>query len=127
MPTAAEMKAAARRLRSHLQARHITLSHAASLEAIAAVYGFRDWNTASASHTGELDDAQNPYAGVEIRYTMPGRMPASQGLRTPSPKARNALRQAAIMRLFNEAGEKVAAGEDPAAVLDQLSDQFLSE
>lgn len=42
------LKSQAKRLRRHLASNSITLSHSQALEAIAAVYGFNDWNTASA-------------------------------------------------------------------------------
>ncbi len=44
-----ELKAAARRLRNHLAERQISITHSASLEAIAAVHGFKSWNAASAA------------------------------------------------------------------------------
>lgn len=49
MSNAAELKAAARRLRNHLADRQISITHSASLEAIAAAQGFKSWNAASAA------------------------------------------------------------------------------
>lgn len=49
MPTIDQAKAMAKRLRSALAERDIEISHAISLELIAAELGHRDWNTASAT------------------------------------------------------------------------------
>lgn len=48
MSTIETFKSEAKRLRNHLAAKNIHLSHSDSLEAIAAVREFKDWNTASA-------------------------------------------------------------------------------
>lgn len=44
-----DLKARAKRLREHLQNKNIQLSHSEALEAVSAMYGFKDWNTASKS------------------------------------------------------------------------------
>ena len=48
MPTIAQAKAMAKRLRSALALQGVDVSHSASLECIAAQLGHRDWNTAAA-------------------------------------------------------------------------------
>jgi catechol 2,3-dioxygenase-like lactoylglutathione lyase family enzyme len=48
MPTIDQAKAMARRLRASLASKAIEVSHATSLELVAAELGHRDWNTASA-------------------------------------------------------------------------------
>ncbi|ALN21800.1 MULTISPECIES: glyoxalase superfamily protein [Ectopseudomonas] len=51
MHNAEELKAQARRLRTHLKSNNIALSTSMSLEAVAAIHGYRDWNTAVAAAT----------------------------------------------------------------------------
>ncbi|TYC52770.1 hypothetical protein FMN50_16370 [Rhodobacterales bacterium] len=48
LPSVAEMKAQAKRLRSALGENGQSVSHSHALELLAQQYGFRDWNTASA-------------------------------------------------------------------------------
>ncbi|EMM8808349.1 glyoxalase superfamily protein [Pseudomonas aeruginosa] len=48
MQTIESLKSQAKRLRTHFSAQNIELSHSQTLEAIAAIHGFKDWNTASA-------------------------------------------------------------------------------
>lgn len=49
LPTAAQAKALAKRLRAKMSGDGSSLGHAQSLERIAHQYGFRDWNTMSAA------------------------------------------------------------------------------
>lgn len=49
MTTIEALKSQAKRLRSHLSANKIPVTHSQSLEAIAALHGHRDWNTATAA------------------------------------------------------------------------------
>jgi len=49
MPTIDQAKGMAKRLRAALAERAIDISHATSLELIAAELGCRDWNTATAT------------------------------------------------------------------------------
>ncbi|MEM8749173.1 MAG: glyoxalase superfamily protein [Pseudomonadota bacterium] len=49
LPDVDDLKRQAKRLRSHLDGQGQTMTHSASLEAIAHQYGFRDWNTLSAA------------------------------------------------------------------------------
>ncbi|MBT5074402.1 MAG: hypothetical protein HOJ34_13750 [Kordiimonadaceae bacterium] len=49
-----EIKTQAKRLRSYLNGKNLELSHSASLEALAAQHGYRDWNTLNAQ-IGETD------------------------------------------------------------------------
>lgn len=49
LPSVAQLKTQAKRLRSALAAKGQTLSHGQALELLSAQYGFRDWNTASAT------------------------------------------------------------------------------
>lgn len=44
-----DLKAQAKRLRAYLATKNIELNHSASLEAMAAQHGYRDWNTLSAT------------------------------------------------------------------------------
>lgn len=48
MSTIKAVKSQAKRLRTHLAANNISLSHSQSLEAVAALHNYKDWNTASA-------------------------------------------------------------------------------
>ncbi|MBN9669217.1 glyoxalase superfamily protein [Roseibium aggregatum] len=49
LPSVADLKAQAKRLRSTLAADGHSLTHAQSLELLARQHGFRDWNTACAA------------------------------------------------------------------------------
>ncbi|MHA7774097.1 glyoxalase superfamily protein [Roseibium sp. M-1] len=49
LPSVAQMKAQAKRLRTALAAKGQELSHSQALELLSAQYGFKDWNTASAT------------------------------------------------------------------------------
>jgi catechol 2,3-dioxygenase-like lactoylglutathione lyase family enzyme len=65
MPTIDQAKGMAKRLRIALAEREIEISHAVSLELIAAELGHRDWNTAAA-------DLSPPEAsGISFRETIP--------------------------------------------------------
>ncbi|WP_288588047.1 glyoxalase superfamily protein [uncultured Methylobacterium sp.] len=55
-PTRDQAKTMARRLRSALASRRIDLSHADSLELVAASLGLRDWNTAAGLLDGDRPD-----------------------------------------------------------------------
>lgn len=48
MSTVENLKSQAKRLRNHLSALNIPLSHSQALEAIAVAHEYKDWNTASA-------------------------------------------------------------------------------
>lgn len=59
MPTVHELKVMASRLADHLATKHgVKLKHSALLEAVAAQYGYRDWNTLLAV----MASADNPVA-----------------------------------------------------------------
>ncbi|WP_428644413.1 glyoxalase superfamily protein [Roseibium sp.] len=49
LPSVAELKAQAKRLRAALAAKGQNISHSQALELLSAQLGFRDWNTASAT------------------------------------------------------------------------------
>ncbi len=49
LPSIAQLKSQAKRLRSALAAKGQTLSHSQALELLSVQYGFKDWNTASAT------------------------------------------------------------------------------
>lgn len=49
MTTIETLKSQAKRLRTHLSANNIPLSHSQTLEAVAVMHGHRDWNTVSAA------------------------------------------------------------------------------
>lgn len=64
----ADLKAQAKRLRAYLDTLNIRLTHSQALEAIAAVHGYKDWNTAVAAddkstHTARADHSQLPSVG----------------------------------------------------------------
>lgn len=62
------LKAQAKRLRTHLAANDISLSHSQVLEAVAVMHGHRDWNTASAAakeHSALLQKPQHPILSLE--------------------------------------------------------------
>ncbi|MFV0455574.1 MAG: glyoxalase superfamily protein [Pseudomonas sp.] len=54
MPTIETLKTQAKLLRAHFSAQNIELGHSQALEAIAAIHGFKDWNTASARSPKEF-------------------------------------------------------------------------
>ncbi|PTY38471.1 hypothetical protein BGP77_12240 [Saccharospirillum sp. MSK14-1] len=56
LPTLAENKAQAKRLRQLMAEQGVAVSHSQSLELIAHNYGYRDWNTLSA----QLNKQQSP-------------------------------------------------------------------
>lgn len=49
LPSVSQMKTQAKRLRTALAAKGQDLSHSQALELLSVQYGFRDWNTASAT------------------------------------------------------------------------------
>lgn len=51
MPTIEAFKSQAKRLRTHLSANNIPLTHSECLETVAAMHGHRNWNTALAMCT----------------------------------------------------------------------------
>lgn len=62
------LKSQAKRLRTHLAANNIPLSHSQVLEAVAVMHGHRDWNTASAAekeHSALLKDPQHLNLSLE--------------------------------------------------------------
>lgn len=68
LPTLAEAKAQARRLREQLRTEGIEISHANALERVAHQHGFRDWNTFHADIAGR-PPAQFKVGGrVQGRY-----------------------------------------------------------
>jgi hypothetical protein len=52
------LKSQAKRLRNHLTAKNLPLSHSQALEAIAAVHEYKDWNTAAAKLQATLAPAK---------------------------------------------------------------------
>ena len=65
MPTTDDAKAMAKRLRTALAARDITLSHSETLELVAAQLGHADWNTAAA----RLE--RPPTGGIALHRAIP--------------------------------------------------------
>ncbi len=63
-----DLKAQAKRLRTYLATKNIDLNHSASLEAVAAQYGYRDWNTLSA----KAASTKWPAAGDRVKGTYLG-------------------------------------------------------
>jgi catechol 2,3-dioxygenase-like lactoylglutathione lyase family enzyme len=63
MPTKDDAKRMAKRLRAALAARDVAVTHATALEAVAAVLGYEDWNTAAARL-----DHEAPTAGPAVRF-----------------------------------------------------------
>lgn len=63
-----DLKAQAKRLRTYLSTKNIEIGHSASLEALAAQHGFRDWNTLSA----KLDETNWPSVGDKVAGTYLG-------------------------------------------------------
>ncbi|WP_336064884.1 glyoxalase superfamily protein [Nitratireductor rhodophyticola] len=68
LPTMAEAKALAKRLRQHLKDRGRTVTHAQALETIAHQHGFRDWNTLCAAIGQNGPDAWAPGQRVQGTY-----------------------------------------------------------
>lgn len=64
MLTIETLKSHAKRLKSHLSAIDVPLTHSQALEAVAVMHGHRDWNTASAAakhHATPLQASQQPH------------------------------------------------------------------
>ncbi len=62
MTTIETLKSQAKRLRTRLLASNIPLTHSQALEAVAAMHGHREWNTASAAasqHAAPVQEPQN--------------------------------------------------------------------
>ncbi|MEQ9245100.1 MAG: glyoxalase superfamily protein, partial [Nitratireductor sp.] len=68
LPTMAETKALAKRLRQHLKDRGRTVTHARALETIAHQHGYRDWNTLCATIGQNGPDAWAPGQRVQGTY-----------------------------------------------------------
>lgn len=82
MITRDDAKGQAKRLRSHLAARDLSLSHAQALEAVAATHGYRDWNTASAKLPERtLPAVGGKVAGTYLRRRFTGEVKSLQTLR----------------------------------------------
>ncbi len=63
-----DLKTQAKRLRAHLATKNIDLNHSASLAALAAQHGYRDWNTLCA----KADGSSWPAAGERVKGTYLG-------------------------------------------------------
>ena len=77
LPTRNALKAQARRLRETLGAQGTTLTHSATLEAIARQWGYRDWNTLSATaedRTGPLWQVGQKVAGRYLGHDFTARL-----------------------------------------------------
>lgn len=68
LPTIAEAKAQARRLRDRLRAEGTEIAHAKSLELLAQQHGFRDWNTFHAAIGNRPPEGFTPGGRVRGRY-----------------------------------------------------------
>jgi hypothetical protein len=68
LPTPAQAKREARRLRAERAARGTAISHAQALESIARRYGFREWNALHAAIRDRIPDAWAPGGRVSGRY-----------------------------------------------------------
>ncbi len=68
LPSNAEAKRQARRLREDLAARGSDVSHAQALEMVAHQHGFRDWNALHAAIGNRPPDGWTPGGRVEGRY-----------------------------------------------------------
>src|SRR5262252_9751485 len=55
-----DAKAMAQALREALKTKSVTLTHSESLELVATILGFRDWNVLSATIQSEIKPAANP-------------------------------------------------------------------
>lgn len=61
MTTIETLKSQAKRLRAHLFAKNIQLTHSQALEAVAAMHGHRDWNTASSAANDQATSTPKSY------------------------------------------------------------------
>ncbi len=68
LPTSAEAKQQARRLRADLAAQGSVISHAQALEMVAHQHGFRDWNAFHAAIGNRPPDGWTPGGRVEGNY-----------------------------------------------------------
>ncbi len=68
LPTAAQAKALAKRLREDRASAGSAISHAQALEQIAHQHGFRDWNALSAAMGERPPDSWRPGGRVTGRY-----------------------------------------------------------
>lgn len=67
MTTIESLKSQAKRLRAHLSAKNIQLTHSQALEAVAAMHGHRDWNTASAAADDHVTFTPKSY---RVRFSL---------------------------------------------------------
>nr|WP_306267294.1 glyoxalase superfamily protein [Pararhizobium sp. IMCC3301] len=68
LPTAAEAKASAKRLRTQLAEHGTKIGHANALELVAHAYSFRDWNTFHAAIKNHPPDGWTPGGRVQGSY-----------------------------------------------------------
>lgn len=84
LPTIAEAKAQARRLRDGIASEGRDISHSRALELVAAQHGYRDWNTLHASIGNRPPDGYSvgdQVAGRYLKQPFAGRIRAVQALR----------------------------------------------
>ncbi len=68
IPTIAEAKALAKKLRAHLESQGRATSHAQALETVAHQHGYRDWNTFCAVISAREEDPWEPGMRVQGTY-----------------------------------------------------------
>lgn len=68
LPSVTDAKNMAKRLRLHLSAQGVELSHAQALERVSHQYGFRDWNTFHATIQNLAPDGWHAGGRVSGRY-----------------------------------------------------------
>lgn len=113
MTTIESLKSQAKRLRTHLAAQHLTVSHSQALEAIAAAHGFKDWNTASAMLP--------PSAQPESKSVSPELYPSLDAEVGRSPEMNEALQRVRGLADRHEPGIQ-PSDEDMAEFREILSD-----
>lgn len=102
MPTIEALKSQAKLLRAHLSAQNIELGHSQALEAISAIHGFKDWNTASARCPNEFvyPSTDESVEQLMAKVNEMAKARAKTGTRTPL----NADEAKAVKILFHQIG-----------------------
>jgi len=69
MTTIEALKSQAKRLRAHLSTNNIPFAHSQSLEAVAIMHGYRDWNTATAACSKAAELLNEPKSPLLVFVT----------------------------------------------------------
>ncbi|EKL8567169.1 glyoxalase superfamily protein [Pseudomonas aeruginosa] len=107
MQTVESLKSQAKRLRSHFSAQNIELNHSQALEAIAAIHGFKDWNTASALSPKEIKHPTTDESVEQLQERFNDM--AREYARRPEGAPLTAEEKTAVVTLLHQMGVAAAA------------------